>query len=217
MEIVEFKALMLERMEDIYQKASEGENLPTALRALKMMCKEYDDLQKAKEEKEKKAKELEEQMAELPPTPFKNIVVRKVLTNSFLESKPETSLIRVLIDDFKKKHKDAAIGNKLDEHVIAGYMDYDDVGQMFTYFVGCEVSDFWGKPSEYECLVVPAAAYAKFTSERGPMAEVNKKLWDRVAKEIPENERSKFMDIEVYKAEDFDTDHAQFDAYIGLK
>jgi len=114
------------------------------------------------------------------------------------------------------------IPNKADSNIIVLYCDYQsDKDLEYTYLIGAKVTSIASVPEGMVSKKVPAAKYALFTSERGPVAQVVQNIWKHiweVPKDQPGGDRTYKVDYEVYEpARSHDPQDSQVDVYIGIK
>lgn len=101
------------------------------------------------------------------------------------------------------------------------YTNYEsDITGDFTYFIGEEVSSFDNLPEGFQTLTIPVQAYAKFTTDSGPMPMVCISAWQNIWKTPPADfggERAYIADFEVYDERALDHQNVVLDIYIGIK
>lgn len=115
----------------------------------------------------------------------------------------------------------AAIPDKVDGKIVAVYLEYaNDKDGEYTYLLGARVTKSENLPAGMVTKKVPAARYAVFTSERGPVQKVIVDLWRRVWA-TPKNElggdRTYKADFEVYDERARNPADAVVDLFIGIR
>ena len=113
-----------------------------------------------------------------------------------------------------------AIPHRADGNIAALYTDYesDEYGE-YTLVLGAKVSSTADVPEGMVVREVPAARYAVFKSERGPVQKIVIGAWKRIWNEprTPEYARAYLNDFELYGAASADPGDSQVDIYIGVK
>lgn len=113
------------------------------------------------------------------------------------------------------------IPNKVDSNVLAVYTDYQsDANGAYTFVLGAKVSSVDDVPPGMVVKKVSAARYAVFTSEKGPVAKVVPKTWNRIwtlPKSAPGGSRAYQADFELYDQRAADPQNSQVDVYVGIK
>src|SRR5258708_7114182 len=114
------------------------------------------------------------------------------------------------------------IPNKADSNIIVLYYDYQNGKDgEYTYLIGANVTSVASVPEGMVSRKVPAAKYALFTSERGPIAQVVQNIWKHiweVPKDRPGGDRAFKVDYELYEpAHSQDPQNSQTDVYISIK
>ncbi|MFI5202559.1 MAG: GyrI-like domain-containing protein, partial [Candidatus Kapaibacterium sp.] len=111
------------------------------------------------------------------------------------------------------------IPNRTDSNIIAMYTDYEsDANGEYTFFIGARVKFVDSIPEGMVVKHVPAAHYALFTSEKGPVWEVVPKLWQKIWSTPPSEmggERSFLSDFEMYDERAADPGNAIVDVWVG--
>jgi predicted transcriptional regulator YdeE len=115
----------------------------------------------------------------------------------------------------------AAIPNKADAKIIAVYSDYaSDKDGEYNYLLGARVTKVETLPAGMVVRNVPAARYAVFTSERGPVQKVVVEMWQRVwatPKSELGGDRTYKADFEVYDQRAQNPADAVVDLYIAVR
>ena len=113
------------------------------------------------------------------------------------------------------------IPNKADNNTVAAYTGYaSDKDGDYTLVIGAKVTSDKEVPSGMVAVKVPSGRYARFTSEKGPVARIGADLWRRIwaiPKSQPGGDRAYKTDFEVYDQRAEDPQNAQMDIYIGIK
>ncbi len=143
-------------------------------------------------------------------------------TNNASEMNISTAKIGATFHKFMAENLQAKIKNrKYPGKIFAVYTNYEsDFTGDYTYFLGEEVTSFDDIGSDFEALVIPAATYAKFTSDPGsiPAIVINtwQKIWEMGSAESGA-ERAYRADFEVYDERSINPHNAIVDIYIGVK
>jgi len=114
------------------------------------------------------------------------------------------------------------IPNKADSNITVLYFNYQsDKDGEYTYLIGAKVKSIGSVPEGMVWQKVPSGQYARFTSERGPIAQVVQNIWKHiweVPKDQPGGNRSYNVDYEVYEPNrSQDSQNAEVDVFIGIK
>ena len=113
------------------------------------------------------------------------------------------------------------IPNKFDSNVLAVYTDYEsDANGAYTFLLGAKVSSAENTPSGMVAKKIPAARYAVFTSEKGPVAKVVPETWSHIwalPKSAPGGSRAYQADFELYGQRAADPQNSEVDVYVGIK
>jgi predicted transcriptional regulator YdeE len=110
----------------------------------------------------------------------------------------------------------ARIPNKTDSSIVAVYTDYDsDKDGAYTFILGARVSSVAAIPEGMVARKVPAARYAVFTSERGPVTRVVYETWKRIW--AAPLRRAYRTDFELYDERAADPQNAQISVYVGVR
>lgn len=100
------------------------------------------------------------------------------------------------------------------------YCDYEN-GAMgeYTMLIGASIDLHAEAPAGMEVVEVPAAKYAVFTTERGPLVEVVTRAWQSIWKwSLSSGEERTFTgDFERYDERSANPQDAQVDIYIAIK
>lgn len=114
----------------------------------------------------------------------------------------------------------AQIPHKADSSIIVVYTDYEsDENGAYTYVLGAKVSSVSDFPPGMVVRQIPAAHYAVFTSDRGPVTKVVFEAWKRIwaQPQTPDYHRSYQADFEVYDERAVNPADTQIDIYVGLR
>jgi predicted transcriptional regulator YdeE len=122
---------------------------------------------------------------------------------------------------FMKEDLLSKIPNKADSNVLAVYTDYEsDANGAYTFLLGAKVTSADSVPAGMMAKKIPAARYAVFTSERGPVAKVVPATWSHIwalPKSAPGGSRAYRADFEVYDQRAADPQNSQVDVYVGIR
>lgn len=122
---------------------------------------------------------------------------------------------------FMQENLLARIPNKADSSIVAVITDYaSDKDGEYTHLIGARVTSTAGVPEGMVVKKVPAGKYAIFSSEKGPVAEVVVRTWQRIwaqPKTSPGGNRAYKADYEVYDERAMDPQNAQMDVHVGIK
>lgn len=126
-----------------------------------------------------------------------------------------------LWDQFWSEQIATPIPNAKEPGTIYGcYSDYEN-GAMgeYTMLIGASIDLSADAPAGLEVVEVPAAKYAVFTTERGPVAEVVARAWQSIWKwSLSSGEERTFTgDFERYDERSTNPQDAQVDIYIAIK
>jgi predicted transcriptional regulator YdeE len=111
------------------------------------------------------------------------------------------------------------IPNRVDDRVIALYMDYENGKDgTYTYVLGAKVSSKKNLPAEFVAREVASGQYAMFTEQGGPPPEMTVNLWKRIwSLEKPGGlQRAYKTDYEVHYGDAQDPARSHVDVYVGL-
>ncbi|MEK3887580.1 GyrI-like domain-containing protein [Bacillus sp. FSL K6-3431] len=100
------------------------------------------------------------------------------------------------------------------------YSNYEsDVTGEYTFSTGKIVTDINNMPQNMMMMKVPAAKYAVFTTEIGPITEIVPKAWYQIWNwfERKDLERTYSGDFECYDRRSKDPNKTQVDIYIAIK
>ncbi|HEX4077220.1 MAG TPA: GyrI-like domain-containing protein [Candidatus Acidoferrales bacterium] len=113
------------------------------------------------------------------------------------------------------------IPNKVDANVLAVYTDYEsDANGAYTFILGAKVSSADNVPPGLVAKKIPAARYAVFTSEKGPVAKVVPQTWSHIwalPRSAPGGSRAYRADFELYDRRAADPQNSQVDVYVGIE
>jgi predicted transcriptional regulator YdeE len=146
----------------------------------------------------------------------------KVRTNNQNEFNPETAKIGACVTKyFQDQSGDKIPRRKNPGTTLCAYTDYEsDLKGDYTYFIGEEVNATDNIPDGLDLLLIPAQTYVKFTTEPGPMPQVDidawQKIWSMSSDELG-GTRSYKTDFEVYDERAHDPQNTVVDVYIGIK
>jgi predicted transcriptional regulator YdeE len=122
---------------------------------------------------------------------------------------------------FMQENLVAQIPNKADSSIIAVIADYaSDKDGEYTHLIGARVTSTAEVPAGMVVKKVPSGKYAIFTSEKGPVAQVVLRTWQRIwaqPKSAPGGNRAYKADYEVYDQRAMDPQNAQMDVHVGIK
>jgi predicted transcriptional regulator YdeE len=113
------------------------------------------------------------------------------------------------------------IPHRADQNIVAVITDYaSDKDGDYTQVIGARVTTTDEVPAGMVAKKVPAGRYAVFTSEKGPIAQVVVRTWQRIwatPKSQPGGDRAYKADFEVYDERSRDPQAAVMDVYVGIK
>jgi len=138
-----------------------------------------------------------------------------VRTNNSKEATPEGEIgklwRKVSTENFL-----ARIPNRVDDHVIAFYTDYENGKDgMYTYVLGAKVSSKKHLPAEFVARELVSGQYAMFTGKGGPATvDVWKQIWS--LEDSGGLERAYKTDYEDHYGSADDISKSHVDIYIGL-
>jgi len=143
-------------------------------------------------------------------------------TSNAAETDPATARIGKLWERFSAESLPGHIPYQTEPGVIYGlYADYENgTDGDYTVMAGCAVRPGSTPPGTLTVTDVPAARYAVFTSERGPMPDIVVDSWSKIWAMTPGElggERAYTGDFEVYDDRTANTRNAQIDIWIALK
>lgn len=122
---------------------------------------------------------------------------------------------------FMKEGLLSKIPDKADSSILAVYTDYEsDANGVYTFLLGAKVSSADNVPLGMVAKKIPAARYAVFTSEKGPVERVVPETWSRIwtlPKSAPGGSRAYQADFELYDQRAADPQNSQVDVYVGIK
>jgi predicted transcriptional regulator YdeE len=122
---------------------------------------------------------------------------------------------------FMKQNLSSKIPNKVDSDILALYTDYEsDANGAYTFLLGAKVSSADSVPAGMVARTIPAARYAVFTSEKGPVAKVVPETWSHIwalPESAPGGSRAYQADFELYDQRAADPQNSQVDVYVGIK
>lgn len=121
---------------------------------------------------------------------------------------------------FMQQGTAAKIPHRADQDLIVVYTDYEsDQNGEYSYVIGARVTSIAGVPAGLTLKEIPAGSYAVLESDKGPVATVVPKIWQKIWS-MPANElggeRAFQADYEVYP-QGFDPQNGQVTLHIGLK
>jgi predicted transcriptional regulator YdeE len=110
---------------------------------------------------------------------------------------------------------------RADANIIALYTDYEsDANGEYTFLIGAKVASLDSIPEGMIAKQVPAAHYAVFTSEKGPVwkvvPEVWQKIWSTPAPEMG-GERAFLADFEIYDDRAADPQNVVVEVWVGIR
>ena len=146
------------------------------------------------------------------------IAGRSVRTNNAREVTPEAQIGKLWQQLFTENFL-ARIPNRLDDHVIALYTDYENGKDgMYTYLLGAKVSSRKNLAAEFAARQVASGQYAMFTDQGGLPPQMTVNLWKRIwSLEKPGVlERAYKTDYEDHYGPADDISKSHIDIYIGL-
>ena len=162
---------------------------------------------------------MEKNIEQLPEIKLVGITAR---TSNVLEMDPSTAKIGATIYRFDQDGLQAKILNrKTPGKIFAVYTNYEsDENGPYTYFLGEEVTFFENIAPGFETLIIPAQAYAKFTSNSGKVQEISIGMWQNIwqmgAAELG-GKRTYIADFEIYDERCKDLNNAIIDIYVGIE
>jgi predicted transcriptional regulator YdeE len=108
------------------------------------------------------------------------------------------------------------IPHRSGDTVLATYTDYEsDVNGEYSFIIGTEVTSFSQIPEGMVGREIPAAKYAIFTSERGPIPGIIFGVWKAIY-DFKEAARAYQADFEVYGKQSSDPQNAQIEVYLSI-
>ncbi|MFM1651021.1 GyrI-like domain-containing protein [Brevibacillus sp. B_LB10_24] len=125
-----------------------------------------------------------------------------------------------LWEQYRQEQVQQQICNRTDgNQTIALYSQYEsDETGLYTYSIGSFVDSLEGRENQLAGIVIPPAAYAVFTSRKGPLAEVVLETWQVIWEWSKGGVQRAFTaDFEVYDERAADPSLAQVDIFIALK
>ena len=143
-----------------------------------------------------------------------------VRTNNKIEATAD-GVITKLHEAFIKNHMSDAIDEKLDDHIISLYTEYDS-GESgdYTYCIGHQVKDPEDMPKDCEIFDIPGGRYLRYPTERGLLHEVLPQAWQDIWRKTQAGtlgaERAYQTDFEFHNGDDELLD-AQVDIYLSIK
>lgn len=115
----------------------------------------------------------------------------------------------------------AKIPNRADGNIVAVYTDYaSDVNGDYTFLLGVRVTKAESVPDGMVAKTVPAGRYAVFTSERGPVPQIDVDLWKKVwatPKSALGGERAYKADFELYDQRAQNRTDSVMEIHIGVR
>lgn len=150
------------------------------------------------------------------------VVGLSIRTNNQNEINPETNKISKLAGQFWNENVANKILNRKNPGVTFSiYTNYasNEHGD-YTYFIGEEVSDFENVDTDLQTLVIPSAAYQKFTTPIGSMPNVVIQAWQNIWQMSADDfggQRTYQADFEIYDERAKDFMNTCLDIYIGIK
>ena len=141
-----------------------------------------------------------------------------VRTNNAKEATPEGEIGKLWQRLSSEKFL-ARIPNRVDDHVVALYTDYENGKDgMYTYVLGAKVSSKKDLPAGFVARQVAAGQYAMFTEQGGPPPQMTVNLWKRIwSLEKPGVlDRAYKTDYEEHYGPADDPSKSHVDIYIGL-
>ncbi|MCG8511715.1 MAG: GyrI-like domain-containing protein [Rhodospirillales bacterium] len=143
-------------------------------------------------------------------------------TSNAAEMNPATGKIPGLWEKFSFESLPGHITHQTEPGIVYGlYSDFEDGADgAYTLTAGCAVSADAEPPGNLIAREVPAATYAVFTSERGPMPDIVIKAWAEIwamNSEAMGGERAFSGDFEIYDDRAASTKDAQIDIWISIK
>jgi predicted transcriptional regulator YdeE len=139
-------------------------------------------------------------------------------TSNSLEAVGEGQIPK-LWGEFYGRQAGRSIPNKETEYILGVYTDYEsDVNGMYTMIIGSEVHGRDNMPPKFMHAVLPASAYAVFTSERGHVAEVVPKAWAAAWEWFGQSgiERAYTGDFELYDEKSANPEKAVVQIYVSI-
>jgi len=106
------------------------------------------------------------------------------------------------------------IPNKLSNEIYAVYYDYEsDENGVFSYFIGCKVSENAAIPENLKAIEIPSQNY-EIVMAKGVMTGCITEAWQKIwNSEIP---RKFGFDFEVYDERSRDWNDAELDIYVSI-
>lgn len=162
---------------------------------------------------------MKKNIQKLPEMKLVGVTVR---TSNAKEMNPQTAQIGATMQKFFSSGMQAQIMERKKPGIVfAVYTDYEsDAHGEYTYFLGEEVNSFENIPQGCKDLTIPAAIYAKFTSDPGKMPAVCIDMWQNIWKMKAADlggKRTYVADFEVYDDRSHNPNSAVLDIYIGIQ
>ncbi len=114
----------------------------------------------------------------------------------------------------------ANISHKVDDSIVVVYYDYEsDYKGEYSYLIGAKVTDTSHIPEGMIIKEVPAGMYQLFTTEKGPVQQVEFVAWSTIwsLEEAGKLDRAYHIDYEIHDEKALDPENAQIDIYIGVR
>lgn len=143
-------------------------------------------------------------------------------TSNSAEMDPATGKIPGLWEKFGAESLPGHIPHQTEPGIVYGlYSDFENGADgEYTLTAGCAVTANAKPPGTLIARDVPAATYAVFTSERGPMPDIVVKAWAEIwgmSAEAMGGERAFSGDFEVYDDRAASPKNAQIDIWISIE
>lgn len=106
------------------------------------------------------------------------------------------------------------------EYTYGVYSDYENGADgLYNMMVGVEVNDLEQLPDHLTGSAIPAASYAVFTSNVGPLSQIVPELWQHIWQWFAASsvKRSFTYDFERYDARSANPGQAQMEIYIAIR
>ncbi len=143
-------------------------------------------------------------------------------TTNAAEAEGTDAKIGGLWEKFSAESLPGHIPYQTEPGIIYGlYCEYENgLDGAYTVMAGCVVHPGATPPGNLTVRDIPAARYAVFTSEQGPMPDIVMDSWARIWEMTPGDlggERAFTGDFEIYDERAASTKDAQIDIWISLK
>lgn len=158
----------------------------------------------------------EPEIIEISPITVIGLAVK---TNNQLEATKDGEIVR-LHEVFIKDHMSDQIDDKVDNHLMAVYTEYEsDESGNYTYCLGHQVKDPEDMPKGCEIHDIPGGRYLKYPTERGLLHDVLPQAWQDIWRKTQEGalgvRRAFNVDFEFHNYDDSLLE-SQVDIYLSI-